>query len=120
MSIVIHAQQGEGGLRFRLWETERDAYWGPATNEEEARLDLICDALFTAVADVENRLQRAAQNGSSSFSRRDRSLTDPWEKEMRHNDFPPSSEGEETDTERERRLKVRAILEKIIATHLAD
>jgi len=121
MSVHIQARKDEHGvLRYRFWATERDAYCGPAMSEEEARLDALLSRIEDSLDEIDSSLKHAAEHGTSVRDRRYWvKLTDPWEKELHHDDFP-SPQRAPTPAEKEKSRKLRATLERLIATYLTE
>ena len=121
MSVHVEARKKRGAVIYRLWTTERDCYCGPAMSEQDFRLDLLYSRIADAIQEIDASIAHAAEHGtsvrSSSYWAK---LTDPWRKEMLHDDFPPEESFEETPAEKKKRLKVRKTLEELIARYLAD
>lgn len=117
----VQAREENGVVGYRLWTTERDCYCGPSMTEREVRLTMLYSRIKTALNEINSSLKHAAEHGTSVMDNRYwAKLTDPWEEELHHDDFPPPDTEEETLTQKEERLRMKAVLEKIIERYLSD
>lgn len=78
---VIHARRTPQGVVFKVWCPESDMYYrtGEMT-ETEARKWLLNEELEEIQKEINARVQRALNTGTSSY-REPRGLGDPWETE---------------------------------------
>ncbi|MDE1970622.1 MAG: hypothetical protein KGI50_03535 [Patescibacteria group bacterium] len=85
MGNVIHAQQKDGEMRFRIWNTIVDGYESGVLTEEELRKKLKEKALEQASEDFERdfprRVERAKKGGTSSVLE-NRDIEGDWDQKL--------------------------------------
>ena len=116
MPIQIHARERKGVILYRLWSTERDCYCGVAMTEEDARLQLTYNVIHSALFgawNISDQLKNAAKHGiTSRFEETE--LTSPWEKQLKHPDFPRKANYRLTPEQKQRALTMKVALQRII------
>ncbi len=87
MSQYIHARKTEKGeLQFRIWSDNSDSYTSDEMTEDELRewelKVAVCRAIEQHNREIDQRVQRARENGTSSRMMGDtRDLNGPWDEE---------------------------------------
>jgi len=87
MSHVIHARKIKKRILFRIWSTVSDSYLTEEMTEKELREYTLVDAVKKAIElylrEIDDRVQRACETGTSSRIKHTHDLTAPWDKERR-------------------------------------
>ncbi|MEK9158721.1 MAG: hypothetical protein AAB673_01860 [Patescibacteria group bacterium] len=87
MAHMIHARKTGDNIRFRVWSTSSDSYITMEMTETELRewtlKVAVCDAIQQYLDEIDGRVQRTIQNGTSSLMGDARDLNDPWDKERK-------------------------------------
>jgi hypothetical protein len=86
MGKVIHARKTEKDeLQFRVWSTNTDSYITEEMTEAELRewtlKKAVCDAIEQHLREIDSRIQRTTENGTSSRIGDTRVITAPWDEE---------------------------------------
>jgi hypothetical protein len=86
MGQVIHARKtGKDELQFRVWSTESNSYISAEMTEAELRewtlKVAVCNAIEQHLREIDSRIQRTTENGTSSLMGDTRVLTAPWDEE---------------------------------------
>jgi len=84
MAQMIHARKTENGeFRFRLWSTVTDSYISEEMTETEVRewtlKEAVCAVIEQHCHDIDNRIQRTREKGTSSLMGDTRDLNAPWD-----------------------------------------
>lgn len=87
MSHVIHARRIKKKMLFRIWSTVSDSYLTEEMTEKELREYILADDVNKAIElyfrEIDDRVQRVREKGTSSRIKHTHDLTAPWDKERR-------------------------------------